>query len=126
MICKTLTADTGRYCGQACCRPFSLPAAAFYSPFTHIFLLYGIFLSKQPVIIIMFIRIQRAHKGAEAVVSFNYFPIVSMICNTCQIPYYAWVYDCPHFTLYAKQIGLPCNHIGIFDREMVAVLLSCP
>lgn len=58
-------------------------------------------------------------QGAEAVISFNYFPILSMICNTCQIPYYAWVYDCPHFTLYAKQIGLPCNHIGIFDREMV-------
>lgn len=56
------------------------------------------------------------------VVSFNYFPIVSMICNTCQIPYYAWVYDCPHFTLYARQITLPCNHIGIFDREMVRQL----
>ena len=58
-------------------------------------------------------------KQAKAVVSFNYFPILSMICNTCQIPYYAWVYDCPHFTLYAKQIQLPCNHIGVFDREMV-------
>ncbi|MDE6845231.1 MAG: glycosyltransferase [Lachnospiraceae bacterium] len=61
-------------------------------------------------------------QGAEAVVSFNYFPIISMICNTCQIPYYAWVYDCPHFTLYAKQISMPCNHIGIFDREMVRQL----
>lgn len=61
-------------------------------------------------------------RGAEAVVSFNYFPIISMICNTCHIPYYAWVYDCPHFTLYAKQISLPCNHIGIFDREMVRQL----
>lgn len=61
-------------------------------------------------------------KQVEGVVSFNYFPIISMICNTCQIPYYAWVYDCPHFTLYAKQITLPCNHIGIFDREMVIKL----
>lgn len=58
----------------------------------------------------------------EAVVSFNYFPIISMICDTCKIPYYAWVYDCPHFTLYAKQITLSCNHIGIFDREMVTKL----
>ena len=58
-------------------------------------------------------------REVEAVVSFNYFPIVSMICSTCRIPYYAWVYDCPHFTLYAKQITLPCNHIGIFYREMV-------
>ena len=58
-------------------------------------------------------------QNVEAVISFNYFPMLSMICNTCQIPYYAWVYDCPHFTLYAKQTMLPCNHIGIFDREMV-------
>lgn len=60
--------------------------------------------------------------GIEAVISFNYFPIVSMICDTCKIPYYAWVYDCPHYTLYAKQVTLPCNHIGIFDREMVRKL----
>lgn len=58
-------------------------------------------------------------ESIEAVVSFNYFPIISMVCNTCQIPYFSWVYDSPHFTLYAKQIMLPCNHIGIFDREMV-------
>lgn len=58
-------------------------------------------------------------QGVEAVISFNYFPIISMICQTCQIPYYAWVFDCPHFTLYAKQVTLSCNHIGIFDRDMV-------
>lgn len=61
-------------------------------------------------------------ENIEAVVSFNYFPIISMICDTCKVPYYAWVYDCPHFTLYAKQVTLPCNHIGIFDREMVRKL----
>lgn len=61
-------------------------------------------------------------KSVETIISFNYFPIISMICNTCKIPYYSWVYDCPHFTLYAKQVTLPCNHIGIFDREMVRQL----
>lgn len=61
-------------------------------------------------------------QGVEGVISFNYFPIVSMICNTCKLPYYSWVYDCPHFTLYAKMVMLPCNHIGIFDREMVRQL----
>ena len=67
--------------------------------------------------------IQYIHaQAAEAVISFNYFPIISMICRTCGIPYYAWVYDCPHFTLYAKQINDACNHIGIFDREMVRQL----
>lgn len=63
--------------------------------------------------------------GIEAVISFNYFPIISMICDTSGIPYYAWVYDCPHFTLYAKQVMLPCNHIGIFDKEMVERLKDC-
>lgn len=67
--------------------------------------------------------IQHIHaEAAEAVISFNYFPIISMICNTCQIPYYSWVYDCPHFTLFAKQVTLPCNHIGIFDKDMVGQL----
>lgn len=61
-------------------------------------------------------------EGIEAVLSFDYFPIISMICDTCKIPYYAWVYDCPHFTLYAKQVHLTCNHIGIFDKEMVRKL----
>lgn len=60
----------------------------------------------------------------EAVISFNYFPIISMICDTSGIPYYSWVYDCPHFTLYAKHVMLPCNHIGIFDREMTERLKS--
>ena len=31
---------------------------------------------------IPFIHVQ----NVEAVISFNYFPILSMICNTCQIP----------------------------------------
>ena len=61
-------------------------------------------------------------QSIESIVSFNFFPIISMICDTCKIPYYAWVYDCPHFTLYTKQVMLPCNHIGIFDREMVTEL----
>lgn len=60
------------------------------------------------------------HKeGIEAVVSFNYFPIISMICDTCKIPYYSWVYDCPHHTLYAKHVMLSSNRIGVFDRDMV-------
>lgn len=55
----------------------------------------------------------------ECVVSFNYFPIVSMICNASGIDYYSWVYDCPHHTLFSGAVNLKCNHIGIFDRELV-------
>ena len=55
----------------------------------------------------------------DSVVSFDYFPIISMICDVCKIPYYSWVYDSPHKTLQAKCVTLPCNHISVFDRALV-------
>ncbi len=57
--------------------------------------------------------------GAAFVFSYDYFPILSMVCETCKIPYYSWVYDSPHLTLYAVCVGLECNHIGVFDRALV-------
>ncbi len=67
---------------------------------------------------ITFIHSQKA----DAVISFNYFPIISMICDVTEIPYYSWVYDCPHFTLLSKNIDLMCNHVGIFDEDMDLML----
>ena len=32
----------------------------------------------------------------EAVFSFDYFLIISMLCEINQIPYISWIYDCPH------------------------------
>ncbi len=55
----------------------------------------------------------------EAVFSFDYFPIISMVCNVVGIPYYSLVYDCPHLTLFAKTIVYNCNHVGCFDRNLV-------
>nr|MCR5735900.1 DUF3880 domain-containing protein [Lachnospiraceae bacterium] len=57
-------------------------------------------------------------KKIEAVVSFNYIPIISMVCKTTGMSYYSWIYDSPHNTLYAKTITYDCNHIGCFDRHM--------
>lgn len=58
-------------------------------------------------------------QNAEAVISYDYFPIISMVCNTVGIPYYSWVYDSPHYTLLAKTVGYVCNHIGCFDKALV-------
>lgn len=55
---------------------------------------------------------------ADGVISFDYFPILSMVCDVCKIPYYSWVYDSPHFTLYAKCAGMKCNRIAVFDRAL--------
>lgn len=68
----------------------------------------------------MIMKINEVH--AEGVISFNYFPIISMVCDATKTTYYSWVYDCPHFTLYAKTLSLPCNRIGIFDKAMVDAL----
>lgn len=57
--------------------------------------------------------------NAEAVVTNDYFPIISMVCNTTGIVYYSWVYDSPHYTLFASAVKYPCNRIGCFDRALV-------
>ena len=62
--------------------------------------------------------------GADAVVTNDYFPIISMISNTVGILYYSWVYDSPHYTLFASTSKYPCNRIGCFDRALVERLNS--
>lgn len=70
----------------------------------------------------MIMKINEIH--ADGVISFNYFPIISMVCDATKTTYYSWVYDCPHFTLYAKTLSLACNRVGIFDKAMVDELMS--
>ena len=53
----------------------------------------------------------------DYIFSFNYFPIVSKVCNQEGLPYISWVYDSPYITLYSYMTIFPCNHIFVFDRE---------
>lgn len=57
-------------------------------------------------------------KRIEAIISFNYLPIISMVCSTTSIPYYSWVFDSPHYTLCFKGVNDPVNHIGCFDKNL--------
>lgn len=52
----------------------------------------------------------------EMIFSWNYFPLLAMICDTCGIPYAAWVYDFPLRTLMSKTVLYQCNHLFVFDR----------
>ena len=61
-------------------------------------------------------------QNIEAVISYNYFPIISMVCNTTGIQYYSWVFDSPHHTLFARTVAYKCNHIGCFDKDMTRYL----
>jgi len=51
----------------------------------------------------------------DLVFSYDYFPIISMICEMNNIPYAAWVYDCPQYMLLSKTITNSCNCIFCFD-----------
>ena len=56
----------------------------------------------------------RAEKP-DIMFSFNYFPIVSEVCNGEGIRYVAWVYDSPYLNLYSYTVPNPCNAIFVFD-----------
>lgn len=58
----------------------------------------------------------------EAVVSYDYFPLISMLCELNQIPYMAWIYDCPQYTLYSKTITSEWNYLFCFDRVLAMSL----
>lgn len=54
----------------------------------------------------------------DIVLSINYLPIVSKVCNVYGKLYYAWIYDCPEIHLYSKSITNIVNRIFIFDKVM--------
>lgn len=53
--------------------------------------------------------------GAEAVFSYDYFPLISMLCEMNHIPYISWIYDCPMNTLMSGTLGNENNYIFCFD-----------
>lgn len=53
----------------------------------------------------------------EVVFSYDYFPMIAMICQMNHIPYISWIYDCPLYTLESKTISYDCNYIFCFDLE---------
>ncbi len=57
-----------------------------------------------------------ADRSFDLVFSFNYFPFLSDLCRDRDIRYVSWVFDCPHYPLYAKNISNEVNHIRIFDK----------
>lgn len=58
------------------------------------------------------------NNSCRFVISFNYFPVVSKICEERKIKYAAWVYDSPHLTLYSKTIFSEWNYLFLFDSVL--------
>ena len=61
------------------------------------------------------IRQKIMKEGFDCIFSFNYFPLLSDAAMGAGIQYISWVYDSPHYTLEAKNLGNQCNHVFIFD-----------
>lgn len=57
-------------------------------------------------------------EAPDLVFSFNYFPLISKVCNKEHIRYIAWVYDSPLVSLYSYTILNPCNDVYVFDKEL--------
>ena len=62
-----------------------------------------------------FIQVLHANE-VGAVFSYDYFPLISMICEMNHIPYLCWIYDCPQYTLLSKTLTNACNYIFCFDK----------
>ena len=52
------------------------------------------------------------------IISFDFFPALSQICESYNIKYVSWVYDWPNYTLFHKEAYNKCNRIFLFEREM--------
>lgn len=53
----------------------------------------------------------------QVVFSYDYFPIISMLCEMNHILYVSWIYDCPMYTLFSHTIKNSVNRIYCFDRN---------
>jgi len=53
----------------------------------------------------------------QFVFSFNYFPIISKVCNALDVVYVSWVYDNPLVALYSYTLANPCNRVFLFDKQ---------
>lgn len=51
------------------------------------------------------------------VFSFNYFPVISKVCNALEVIYVSWVYDNPLVSLYSYTLANPWNRVFLFDKQ---------
>lgn len=53
----------------------------------------------------------------QYVFSFNYFPVISKVCNALEVTYVSWVYDNPLVSLYSYTLANPWNRVFLFDKQ---------
>lgn len=51
----------------------------------------------------------------QAVISFNFFPLLSMACQAVKIPYISWIFGAPDYGLYVDTVLGDYNFVFCFD-----------
>lgn len=64
------------------------------------------------------LRTELINREYDAVISFNYFQVVSEVCTELSIKYISWVMDSPTLNLYSKTVLNRFNYIFIFDKAL--------
>lgn len=59
------------------------------------------------------------NNSMDAVVSFNYFPLIAMACKAAKTKYITWIFSEPHFSLYSDTVFFDSNYIFCFDRAQM-------
>lgn len=60
----------------------------------------------------------------DFVLSFDFFPLVSMACKAAKRPYAAWIFGAPHYSLYNEIVREAHNYIFCFDRIQAQNLMK--
>jgi spore maturation protein CgeB len=63
-------------------------------------------------------KLKRAVAGHDLVLSVNFSPIVSGVCEKAGIRYLSWIYDSPVHIRNMESMKNSCNDIYVFDRGM--------
>lgn len=64
------------------------------------------------------LRSKLSEAAYDFVFSFNYFPLISKVCEEFHITYISWTIDSPLLQLYSSSVYNSCNHIFSFDSKV--------
>lgn len=74
--------------------------------------------------VIDLLKSELLHECYDFIFSYDYFPQISEIAVAHNVKYISWIYDCPHYTLYAQNASNKCNYFFVFDKSMEEALKS--
>lgn len=67
--------------------------------------------------------IEVIHKEkVDAIITLNYFPLISTLAELNRLPYIAWIYDSPLYTTLSPAIRTPYTYLFCFDRKFAQEL----